>query len=216
MSGSDPRPRARVLALALLLLAGGCGRAGPEAQAPAAEPVPSAPSSTPAAEPVPDTTVPDTAAAATAGVPEPPGQENPLFAPVLPQLRSEVRIPLRLPRVVGWEDSPPDSGFAIVERADSAGYVLMLATVSDCEGGNSCRYGRVSGERVAGAREVPEGTPVPLADGVTGHFVDATCGATCGDSKLWWVEDGIRYSVGVKAAPLETLVPIARSALGRR
>ncbi len=144
-------------------------------------------------------------------------EANPVFEPVLPRLRSAVRIPLRLPGVLGWEDEPPDSAFAIVERADPAGYVLMIALASDCDGGNWCRYGSVSGERIAGAEDdAPRGTPVPLAEGITGHFVDATCGAVCSDSKLFWEEDGVRYSVGVKAGRMETLEAVARSALGQR
>ncbi|HST62835.1 MAG TPA: hypothetical protein VLK84_29280 [Longimicrobium sp.] len=216
MTGSNPP--ARLVAIALLLLAGGCGGAGPDAQVPEVEPSPSATSA-------PSSGSADTgASAAVARGPEAVIEapqaaaepENPIWTPVLPRLRSEVRIPLRLPEVLGWEDEPPDSAFAIVERADPAGYVLMIGLASDCDGGNWCRYGSVSGERIAGAEDAPGGTPVPLADGITGHFVDATCGAVCSDAKLWWEEDGVRYAVGVKAARVETLVPIARSALGPR
>lgn len=144
------------------------------------------------------------------------GAENPIFRPVLPRLRETVRVPLRLPALLGWEDTPPDSAFALVERADSAGYTLMIALARGCDGGNWCRYGNVSGERITGAQTRPAGTPVPLADGVTGHFVDATCGAVCSDSELWWDEGGVRYAVGVKAADARTLAAIARSALGSR
>jgi hypothetical protein len=215
MTGSNPP--ARLVAIACLLLAAGCGGAGPDAQVPEVEPPPSAASSvsngsvesgsSTAVATEPAVEVPQTVSA---------GAENPIFAPVLPRLRSEVRVPLRLPEVLGWEDEPPDSAFAIVERADPAGYVLMIGLASDCDGGNWCRYGSVSGERIAGAEAAPDGTPVPLAEGITGHFVDAECGAVCSDSRLWWEEDGVRYSVGVKAARAETLVPIARSALGPR
>ncbi|MBB4637823.1 hypothetical protein [Longimicrobium terrae] len=208
MTGSNPR---NILAIALFLLAG-CGGAGPETRAAdaAAPSSSSAPSSVEApASPAAGATE-TVAAQAGKG-----GDENPIFIPILPRLRSEVRIPLRLPAVLGWEDEAPDSAFAIVERADSAGYVLMIALASDCDGGNWCRYGSVSGGPVDGDDGV-EGTPVALADGVTGHFVDATCGAVCSDSRLWWMENGVRYAVGVKAADAQTLAAVARSAMGQR
>jgi hypothetical protein len=222
MSGSDPRAIG-ILAL-LLLAAAGCGRPAPEAHAAGAEASSSSASSSARvgeamapAEPAPAVAGPaESVESARSTTVADGGRGNPIFAPVLPRLRSEVRIPLRLPEVLGWEDTPPDSAFAIVERADSAGYTLMIALASFCDGGNWCRYGNVSGERIAGAAKREAGTPVPLADGVTGHFVDATCGAVCSDSELWWDEGGVRYSVGVKAADARTLAAIARSALGAR
>lgn len=205
MTGSDPR---RLLATALLLLAG-CGGAGSESRAADAA-VPSS-SSAPAVVEAPAAGATEVIASQAPNE----GGENPIFIPILPRLRSEVRIPLRLPAVLGWEDEAPDSAFAIVERADSAGYVLMIALASDCDGGNWCRYGSVSGGPVEGD-DVVEGTPVALGDGVTGHFVDATCGAVCSDSRLWWMENGVRYAVGVKAADARTLAAVARSAMGQR
>jgi hypothetical protein len=219
MTGSDPRPLIAILAL--LLVAGGCGRPSGGAHAAGAE----SSSSTAAADPTASApaVIASTESTESAGSvdsvdagPVDANQPNAIFTPVLPRLRQTVRIPLRLPAVLGWEDTPPDSAFAIVERADSAGYTLMIALASRCDGGNWCRYGNVSGARARTGALRPAGTPVPLADGITGHFVDATCGAVCSDSELWWEENGVRYAVGVKAADAETLAAIARSALGSR
>lgn len=219
MSSSNPAM------LLLLVLALGCG--APETRGEPASSAAPAPGSSAAQPPAPGSataqpsaTQPAAPGAATARPaatqPAAAQAEHPIFAPILARLRGEVRVPLRLPGVLGWEDTPPDSAFALVQRADSAGYVLMIALASDCDGGNWCRYGSVSGMRLEGAEEIPEGTPVPLGGGVTGHFVDATCGAVCGDSRLWWVEGGVRYAVGVKGASAELLAPVARSALGQR
>ena len=57
------------------------------------------------------------------------------------------------------------------------------------------------------------GKAVKLAKGITGHFIDAECGANCSDSTLSWQQGGFRYMVGIKAANLEILRKVANSAI---
>ena len=105
--------------------------------------------------------------------------------------------------------------YAIVETATPEHYELQVAFTRDCSGGNACHYGTVSGQVVKQAVSRKKGKAVSLAKGVTGYFVDAKCGANCPDSILVWMEDGYRYTIGIKAADMETLIKVANSAIAQ-
>ena len=138
-----------------------------------------------------------------------------IFERVLPMLRQKTRVPLRLPTYLATETETYPL-HAIVEAASPARYELQLAFTPDCTGGNACRYGIVSGRAVRRSSKSLRGKPVKLAQGVTGYFVDAKCGANCSDSTLSWQQGGYRYTVGIKAADVEMLRKVANSAIANR
>lgn len=101
-------------------------------------------------------------------------------------------------------------------------YEFSLDYGYDCHGAGACHYGVITGMRTASP--VPVGTStfpfeadraeqIILANGITGYFVDATCGANCNDSQVWWVYSGYQYSIGLKAGPKDLVVALANAAI---
>ena len=137
---------------------------------------------------------------------------NSIFKPVLPILQKKTRVPLRLPTYLATEGEEYPL-HAIVEVATPTHYELQLAFTPDCTGGTACRYGTISGQAIRPSAKRLRGKTVKLAQGITGYFVDATCGANCSDSTLSWNQDGYRYTVGIKAEKMGTLIKVADSAI---
>jgi hypothetical protein len=139
---------------------------------------------------------------------------NSIFDPILSELQQKTRVPLRLPTyLAGEEETNPL--YAILEKATGEHYELQIAFTKNCTGGNVCHYGIISGQTAKRAVEREKGKPVSLVKGIVGYFVDAKCGANCTDSTLVWKEGSYRYTVGIKAADIETLTKVANSAIER-
>lgn len=145
-------------------------------------------------------------------IPQGSFDDKTIFQSVLPALKQKTRVPLRLPTYLATENETYKL-YAIVETATPARYQLQLAFDPECNGGNACRYGFVAGQTVRSRAGRLKGKAVKLARGITGYFIDATCGANCTDSTLSWNQDGYRYTVGVKAGRVATLRKIANSAI---
>ena len=93
--------------------------------------------------------------------------------------------------------------------------MLEIAFTTTCGGAHVCHYGTVSGTIAPGSKR-PNGKPVKLVGGITGYFIDAKCDRVCNDSTLTWQQLGHRYTVGIKAADLDTLRKVANSAIENR
>lgn len=134
---------------------------------------------------------------------------NPIFKPVLSQLETQSQVPVVLPNYVpgGSEELPV---YAKVESAATSGYSVILGYTPDCNGGTACRLGTLTAAKPS---EPPTGETVTLAQGVTGYFTPATCGANCSDATLSWEQNGNRYTVGLKAGQKEALIEMANSAI---
>ncbi len=145
---------------------------------------------------------------------QPGSDSSSVFAPILPTLERTTRVALRLPTYLAKEDEqhPLLQSFKL-QHARAMKFSWLLRKTS--QAGNACRYGTVSGRRVGSGGRV-RGRPVSLAQGVRGCFVNATCGAVCSDSTLTWDQDGFRYTVGIKAEKLETLIKVANSAITKQ
>ena len=140
-------------------------------------------------------------------------EKQDVFASVMPELRKQTRVPLRLPSFLpdsGDKDSPV---YAILESADPQGYEIQLAWTEDCNGGNACHYGTVQGSVTPPAEDSGRKVPVILAGGIKGYFIDSSCGAHCSDSWVRWSENGFHYSIGIKAEKKRNLVRVANSAI---
>ncbi|MCJ7434859.1 MAG: hypothetical protein MUO77_15360 [Anaerolineales bacterium] len=101
-------------------------------------------------------------------------------------------------------------------------YEASLDYGYECQGIGYCHYGVITGMQTASP--VPVGTSlypfeadraeqVNLEKGITGYFVDATCGANCNDSQVWWIYGGYQYSIGLKAGPRDMVVALANAAI---
>ena len=138
-----------------------------------------------------------------------------IFEPILPELRAKTRVPLKLPTYLGIEEDGLEGHplYAIVEEATPNRYFLQIAFTPDCSGGTACRWGGATGERIGTQMGRPTGRPIKLSRGITGYFVDSTCGANCSDSVLTWDLQGYRYTVESKAAAPDFLLKVANSAI---
>lgn len=163
-----------------------------------------------------------------------PAMSEPLphdfFQGILPALQHKTQVPIVLPVSIHYTDSSIGL-YAVVETATPEQYVIILGATPDCNGGNACRWGTLSGEAITPITPPPEAEsdflndshPKPvlleppgflsLAKNKTGYFVPSVCGAFCSDSQLFWEQNGYRYMVGIKAGKLKELVLMANSAI---
>ncbi len=138
-----------------------------------------------------------------------------IFESVVPQLQQQTQLSLLLPGFVPEADYVPI--YPIVSPATSDNkYEIMLGYTEDCNGGTVCRLGMISAETLTPAVKELTGEKVDLASGITGYFVEATCGANCSDATISWDHKGSRYTLGIKAGKKETLVKMAKSAIAAR
>jgi hypothetical protein len=136
---------------------------------------------------------------------------NPVFTKALEQVREKCKIPILLPAYLANEEEPMEL-YAIVEKASQDSYLIPLGFSADCAGGNACRWGTIIGEKVK--EEVkPKGKKVRLIRNLTGYFQAGKCGAVCSDSKIVFYQGGYKYTFGIKAAKLDTMLKVVNSAL---
>jgi hypothetical protein len=132
---------------------------------------------------------------------------------LIPKIQAQSKLPPRLPTFL------PDTGgqkiYALLRHADADSYDILLATKVPCEGGNACSYGTVQAQKSAFV--LPEGKPtaIALGDRIMGQFFPAECHAFCGEAYVRWRENGIFYSIGIKAGKRTGLLRSARSALAQ-
>ncbi len=130
-------------------------------------------------------------------------------------------VPLVLPPVFPVEAGLPAVVPYPIYTAAGA-YAFSLDYGEECLGAGACHYGVIIGERTTSP--VPTGLDmfpfdganaeqIMLAKGITGYFVDYTCGANCGDAMLWWVHGGYQYAIGLKAGARETLIELVNAAI---
>jgi hypothetical protein len=130
-------------------------------------------------------------------------------------------VPPMLPPEFPAEEGLPDVVPFMLTMADGE-YELSLDYGVDCQGAGACHYGSMGGMRVDS--EVPVGTSsvplvledaqvVDLSHDITGYFVPAVCGASCGDAYMWWIYEGYQYMLGLKAGTYEDVVTLANAAI---
>jgi len=139
-------------------------------------------------------------------------QLHPVFKSILPKLKQKTQIRILLPKFIPESDGE-NPIYAIVETATPKKYDILLGFSPDCSGGTACRLGVLSAQAVT--RKTPRliGKPVSLVKGITGYFVNFTCGANCSDATLTWRQQGVQYTVGLKAGDRTSLVKMANSAI---
>jgi hypothetical protein len=117
------------------------------------------------------------------------------FVPLLASL-SKSAVPVLLPGSLPG----PDLINAIpqLESANGNGYAIELGLAPDCGGATACHIGHVAGTKSDGS--TIEGERVSLPIGVTGYYVQGSCGASCGDSTITFDRNGYRYEFAEKGA----------------
>ncbi|MGJ5630715.1 hypothetical protein [Nostoc sp. CALU 1950] len=139
-------------------------------------------------------------------------QLHPVFKSILPKLKQKTQIKILLPKFIPESDGE-NPIYAIIEAATPKKYDILLGFSPDCTGGTACRLGVLSAETVTRKTPRLNGKRVSLAKGITGYFVDFTCGANCSDATLTWRQQGVQYVVGLKAGDRTSLVKMANSAI---
>ena len=139
-------------------------------------------------------------------------QLNPVFKSILPKLKQKTQIRILLPKFIPESDGE-NPIYAIIEAATPKKYDILLDFTPDCYGASACHLGVVSAEAVTHKTPRLSGKAVSLAKGITGYFVDFTCGAGCSDATLTWRQEGVQYVVGLKAGDRTSLIKMANSAI---
>lgn len=139
---------------------------------------------------------------------------NLIFRSILPALKAQTEVSLVLPTYIPADE--PNPIYALIETVKPSEYRIMLAFTKDCTGGNACRLGGVFGESITDKMLPLTGKTVFLANGITGYFIDASCGANCSDAMLTWEQNNGRYTVAIKAGEMITLVKMANSAIANQ
>lgn len=164
-----------------------------------------------------------------------------VFQPVRPTLERS-GVPLRLPIYIPTEGQrptaegypPPSIRATVPQPQPERGYLAILGYSPDCDGGNACRFGAVSGgmkpsesieesfgrilseQSQSSFQEHRSKEPlsrVKLANGTEGWFLPWVCRHVCADAQVVWDEYSYRYSVGVKLGDRTSLIKMANSAI---
>ena len=146
------------------------------------------------------------------------------FQPVASALKGKTRVPLVIPSALP-KNEEVDRFYCTVITLEPNEYEAIIGWTTECGGGNACRIGSFYGKRSPGGRimgtgnyhfEMRRARRVRLMGGITGYFVDATCGANCSDSKVFWKQGGYEYMVGLKMGEMTNVVALANSAIRNR
>jgi len=127
-----------------------------------------------------------------------------------------VMLPPSFPSGAGLPEVVPSFIYA-----DSNSYAYNLDYGADCMGAGACHYGTfTAAANSTGAIISMNGFPfnsgtaqkVALDRGITGYFMDSTCGASCSDATIWWMYNGYQYSLGLKASR-DQVIAMANAAI---
>ncbi|HEX8104242.1 MAG TPA: hypothetical protein VF533_16615 [Solirubrobacteraceae bacterium] len=124
--------------------------------------------------------------------------------------RSKTDVPILLPsRYISERKKLYGSG-----GATDDGYAFGLAYIKGCGGANACdaaSFYAIRGEDPYYKRTVR------LTGGVTGYYKPLTCGASCADPEIQWIDDGVLYGISASAGPerveKKRMVKLANSAI---
>jgi hypothetical protein len=149
-----------------------------------------------------------------------PGYVPVTFQPVY-EILEDTGVPPMLPSEFRVDESlPPIHPF--IYTAIPGEYELSLDFGEDCMGAGACHYGSLTGKLVD-SRDPVSTTNIPydveraqvitLAEGIEGYFIEAACGASCDDTKVFWILNGYQYMVGIKAGKQADVLALANAAI---
>jgi hypothetical protein len=158
----------------------------------------------------------ETSATKEKSSPPPPAPSyNPIFQPIIDNLKRETKVPVQLPAKipdVGQGEAPL---FAVQEEIEANNYSIIIGLTPDCNGDAACRIGTVKARAIRSRRGPRlKGQVVRLTPDITGYFIEAKCRANCPDSTITWKQDKTLYTLGLKSGRLNALIEMARSTIG--
>jgi len=138
---------------------------------------------------------------------------NQVFEPILSELQDKT-IPLRLPSYLAAEELNDPSGlFALVDDTSQNKYAIQIATDPNCDWNTACLDGAVYGEQVAMTEQPENSQVVSLSNNIQGYFIESVCNVYCSMAQMVWFENDVKYTIKQKAAPKQTMILIANSAI---
>ncbi|MBN9392052.1 MAG: hypothetical protein J0I20_28705 [Chloroflexi bacterium] len=146
-----------------------------------------------------------------AGTPGSTAKVISLFQPLLKPLKDQSFIQVLLPTAI--EGAEPAKLYSSIQQLDSTIYVIRVEYTPDCNGANACDFGTLTGQLAVADTTPLTGTKVALANGRTGYYQDAPCGASCGEATITWEQGQVRYTFGSKATGQDGLVKMVNSAI---
>jgi hypothetical protein len=139
-------------------------------------------------------------------------QLHPVFKPIFSELKQKTQIKILLPQYVPESDGE-NPLYAIIETATKNKYEILLGFSSDCTGGTACRLGMITAETITPKMPRLTGKSIFLGKSIFGYFVDFRCGANCSDATLTWRQNGVQYTIGLKAGDYNSLTKMAKSVI---
>lgn len=130
------------------------------------------------------------------------------------QIYQHAHIPVLIPSVM-----PPWGVTRVYESVDLAGpgkYRISFGLAPNCNGATACDGGSVTGgirEGMADLLRDSSRQSVRLRDGTPATFVEARCGASCGDSALGFWRRRVWYMLYLHAAGKADMLRTANSML---
>ncbi len=141
---------------------------------------------------------------------ESPVSLHPSFNTVLAQVEAKTKLAIALPTNI------ESSAYWILDEVTPSGYGVQFAFTPDCQGQSVCTLGNITAKALTSDAIPPEGDIIPLANGITGYFIDKVKLQVCNGGYCFgimtWDAEGSRYTLQVKANPEET-IRIANSAI---
>jgi hypothetical protein len=129
-------------------------------------------------------------------------------------------IPVAVPRELPLLEES-ELLYAISTSGAASEYEINLGFAPGCNGGTYCSYGDLAGKRADSgmigtanfAYDLSAAKTFDLTDSVKGYFIDSECGAFCDDAKVFWIQNGYLYMVGMKGGSESDVIRMARSAI---
>ncbi|MCC5914722.1 MAG: hypothetical protein JJU46_10140 [Balneolaceae bacterium] len=111
------------------------------------------------------------------------------------------------------ELNDPSGLYAIVGATEEFKYSIQIATDPYCDWNTACLDGAVYGEQVTVTAQPKNSQIVSLVNNIQGYFIEAECNVSCTMAEIIWFESEVKYTLRQKAAPKQTMILIANSAI---
>jgi hypothetical protein len=137
-----------------------------------------------------------------------------MFRSVLEELAPQVKVPILLPRKLPFRAA--DIKLVRGDVRDD-GYWISLHFSEDGNAGYAAGFG--ASTTLTSSRK----GAWKLASGLRARFMPVSCGGSCAPANLWWVQDGVEYTIQLKmnvktpeGEQARALIDIANSMSGAR
>ncbi len=153
-------------------------------------------------------------------VSKPASTFDPVFLPIIGELKAKTSLPIRLPKklpeILRSGNSPV---YAVVGEVGRSNYSVYFATSIDCavrRVDSSCNLGHLSaasGLDLVTIEYAAWVKVVQLAHNISGMYFPSTQADMRNNGMISWKQGNVQYSVGIKAGSDNDLIPLANSVI---